>query len=222
MSLAYDVFHQQDHRENRDLSHPSVQALKIGIVEDPLYQREGSPHAIKVVEQVDKLLEEAGHAVERVKPPHPFDDFISLHRQAVAYEAAAYHGSTVQTNKTNIGDHFVELVESGMAMTKENYEKARRSLEEMKAETWKAFQPYDLLMAPPVPSSVPEGLDTTGPPNFTTPWTVLGGPLSVIPAALDSNGLPLAVMLAAAPGNDTELIQISKYVEWMKGEDYIG
>ncbi|MDQ0338357.1 Asp-tRNA(Asn)/Glu-tRNA(Gln) amidotransferase A subunit family amidase [Caldalkalibacillus uzonensis] len=217
VSLAYEVFHQHGHQEKMNLSHHSVKILKVGIVEDPLYQREGSPHAIKVVKQISKLFEEAGHAVERVTPPHPFDDFITLHRQVVAYEAAEYHGATVQTNKANIGHHFVELVESGMAITKESYEKARRLIEEMKADTWKAFQPYDVLISPPVPASAPKRLDTTGPPNFTTPWTVLGGPLSVIPVALDSNGLPLAVMLAAAPGNDTELIQISKYVERMKG-----
>lgn len=76
---------------------------------------------------------------------------------------------------------------------------------------------FDVLLVPPTDTAAPEGLDSTGNPKFTTPWTVFGGPLIVIPAELDSKGLPLSMMFASAPGTDLDLINKCIPIERIMG-----
>jgi aspartyl-tRNA(Asn)/glutamyl-tRNA(Gln) amidotransferase subunit A len=57
-----------------------------------------------------------------------------------------------------------------------------------------------------VPDIAPMGLSTTGDQTYLTPWTALGGPLVSLPAGHSPEGMPLGILLAAAPGRDDLLV----------------
>ncbi|HSU80602.1 MAG TPA: amidase family protein, partial [Candidatus Angelobacter sp.] len=111
---------------------------------------------------------------------------------------------------------FAELILEGEKIGQEQYEEAHKKITEAKEAMSDIFQRFDYLLTLPTDSAAPE-IETTGNPKFTTPWTVLGGPLVVIPVGLDRDGLPLAIMLAAAPGKDRELLQNSISLERILG-----
>ena len=78
---------------------------------------------------------------------------------------------------------------------------------EARAAFWRHFQQFDLLLSYPVPDIAPIGLSTTGDQTYLTPWTALGGPLVSLPAGRSHEGMPLGILLAAAPGHDGFLMQ---------------
>lgn len=186
--------------------------LRIGVVADPLYDR-AAPAVRSFQEAAARRLAAAGHALEPVRPPAPFAGLIEPHGTVMAYEAGAAHGRRIRTDGERIGPKFRELVEQGLRIGADRYEEARRALAAAAARAWEAFRGFDALLVPPVPAPAPAGLRSTGDPTFITPWTVFGGPLAVVPGALDEQGLPLAVMLAAPPGADVALIGAATRVE---------
>lgn len=187
------------------LPQPRLDPLRIGLVTDPLYER-AVPSVRVVLDDAARRLAEAGHLVARVVPPTPLAELTEVHATVMAYETAALHGAAVRARGDRMGARFREFVAQGQAIPADRYEAVRRAMVEAAATAWRTFADWDLLLAPPVPAPAPAGLGSTGDPTFITPWTLLGGPLAVVPVGADPAGLPLAIMLAAPPGADEALL----------------
>ncbi len=190
----------------RAAGRPAGGPLRIGVVADPLYDR-ATETVRAAMEAACARLATAGHRLAPASPPARFEDLIEIHGTVMAYETAAAHAATVRAAGDLIGPRLREFVERGLAITTGRYETARRAMDAASAAVWQAFGDYDALLAPPVAAPAPAGLASTGDPTFITPWTLLGGPLAVIPAGADATGLPVAVMVAGAPGADQALLE---------------
>ncbi len=190
--------------------------LRIGVVADPLY--DGATLQVRSLQETAvRALAGAGHTLAAVSSPVPFRQLVGTHRTIAAYEAAVHHAAAVAAAGETIGRSFREWVAEGSRISVDRYEEARRQAAAARAAVWKAFAGCDLLLAPPAPSSAPAGLHSTGDPSFVTPWTLLGGPLAVLPAALDEHGLPLALMIAGAPGADLALLAAAERLAGLFG-----
>ena len=87
------------------------------------------------------------------------------------------------------------------------------------------FDDYDLVMtpttaAPPPPAdiSINAGALRTfnqGSPYvcYTPTWNYVGQPAASIPAGFDSDGLPMAIQLAAPPHGETTIVSLAAQLE---------
>lgn len=179
-------------------------SCRVGVISDPIYL-EASVELHKVQEETIKRLEANHYNIKEVRPSCSFADIIECHQTVMAYEAAQHYATLVEEH--DIGGKFRSLVEEGNQIREKMYKHALDHINSAKDQMREVFDTFDVLMALPTDTSAPKGLDSTGNPRFTTPWTALGVPLVVIPAALDNEGLPLAMMFASAPGTDITLIK---------------
>jgi fatty acid amide hydrolase 2 len=90
---------------------------------------------------------------------------------------------------------------------------ARDRLDRTRDRLWESLRDFDALLLQPVPETAPRGLSSTGDQSYQTPWTAFHGPLAVVPGRFSDDGLPMAAMIAAAPGNDALAIGIASELE---------
>ena len=85
-------------------------------------------------------------------------------------------------------------------------------LDAARERVWTNTAPFDALIALATQGAAPSFTSGTGHQRKPTPWTVFGGPLVSAPWGSD-NGLPLAIMVAAAPGRDQSALAIAEHLE---------
>ncbi len=73
------------------------------------------------------------------------------------------------------------------------------------------FKDYDAILTPSAPGEAPEGLQSTGHPEFNRLWTFLGTPCVNLPVGLGPNGLPVGLQLVGARGKDRELLALADW-----------
>jgi Asp-tRNA(Asn)/Glu-tRNA(Gln) amidotransferase A subunit family amidase len=71
----------------------------------------------------------------------------------------------------------------------------------------------DLWVTPAATGPAPEGLQSTGDPNMSLPWTHAGMPALTLPAGRARNGLPLGMQLVARFGADEQLMAWAAHVQ---------
>ncbi len=188
------------------------QPCSVGIILDPLYQN-AAQSIITLQKNFLADFQRMNVKYEIVKPIVPFQEMILSHKKVMAFEAAQHYKELVQKNVAHFSFNFIQLINDGLNISKHEYQETVKELEKIKNEFWIANCHVDMFLTIPTATSAPKGLERTGDPSFTTPWTVLGGPLSVIPGGKDENGLPIALMLASAPGRDKKLIRLSRLAQ---------
>ena len=87
------------------------------------------------------------------------------------------------------------------------------------------FDDHDLVMTPttampPPPADISTDAGALrsfnqGSPYvcYTPTWNYVGQPAASIPVGFDSDGLPMAIQLAAAPSNETTIISLAAQIE---------
>lgn len=197
--------------ELTDIPHFSAQKFTIGMISDILYETASISIKQLQIKFTNDLL--ANHyQIEHIHPFEPFQLLIDCHKKIIAYEAAMNYQKIVQEHTPLLGNKFINLVNDGLNVSTSEYKEAQFIISEYRERFWKDAEHIDFFIIPPVPTTAP-GLETTGDPRFTIPWTVLGGPLAVIPKEVDDQGLPLAIMFASAPGTDKKLLHFGRQIE---------
>ncbi len=148
-----------------------------------------------------------------IEPPFDRDAVVAQHRRVMAGEAYAAHGAVYHAASDLLGPRIRELLQMGAGLSAAELNDARAWLADWRGNVWHALADCDAILTLPVPASAPEGFSTTGPAAYLIPWTALLGPLVVMPGGLDRHGLPLATMLAAAPGRDHALMALAERLE---------
>jgi aspartyl-tRNA(Asn)/glutamyl-tRNA(Gln) amidotransferase subunit A len=189
-----------------ELSTDNQSPYKIGKVMDPVYQ-EMSAGVRDGWDEFCNRLGGLGYVIEELESPYPFQELIDQHQIVMAYESGRNHADIVLRDTQYIGAKFLEFVQKGKEISEESYRKALNGISLAKSEIQFLYNKYDVLLTPPTDTVAPKGLESTGNPKFTTPWTTLGVPISTLPIGIDSNGLPLAVNLSSQAGNEVGLIK---------------
>lgn len=140
-------------------------------------------------------------------------------------EAGAYHGP----NLASFGDRFGADVRTGMVvgqlLSAEKYIECKRLMRTYRRSFAQAMQAFDVLLTPACPVTAPQvgtvELDIAGQAFpigdaltlFTSFFNLVGAPALVLPIALSSRGLPVAVQIVGAPGFDAKLFEIALAIE---------
>jgi len=68
-------------------------------------------------------------------------------------------------------------------------------------------------VTPGAMDTAPEGLQYTGDPGFTGPWTLADFPTLHLPSGKASNGMPVGLQICAPPMAEALLFQIGHHLE---------
>lgn len=99
---------------------------------------------------------------------------------------------------------------------------ALRSNDRVEAASRRVFQDLDILLTavtPQVPPAIPQlhrlgtigsQLKSTSAVSFTGYWNMAGNPAASVPVGLTDDGLPLAVQIVGAHGNDSLVLEVAR------------
>jgi len=121
------------------------------------------------------------------------------------YEGARFHQQRFSEHGDRLA-HLADLVREGLRLTVEQYDEARRYIEQCKTKFAAIYRATPVILVPAATGPAPLGLASTGDPRMNAPWTALGTPAISIPMPVQ-NGLPLGLQLTANQGQDARVLR---------------
>ena len=187
-------------------------APRIGIVSE-FFERNSSPDAWRAATRFADAVSSEGAFVETAAVNADFGEMLRAHRVLMTTEAADVHRDWFPARADEYSPNVRQVIEDGLSASAADYLNAKRVQREFSAALADALEPFDVLLTPAAPSAAPRDLSGTGDPMFQTPFTFAGLPAASLPAALDENGMPLAVQLAARRWDEKRLLQTAALAE---------
>jgi aspartyl-tRNA(Asn)/glutamyl-tRNA(Gln) amidotransferase subunit A len=145
-------------------------------------------------------------------------------RTLASWESYQVHKPYVEKSAEVYQPETLRRIRSGEKITAEAAQAAKGKLQEVRAKAAEIFKDIDVMLTPTVPV-LPAKIDEllAEPDRLrqrellmlrnTRPFNVLGVPAISIPWDLSPEGLPVGIQLAAAPGQDFELLAIAEEFE---------
>ncbi|MEZ4541610.1 MAG: amidase [Chloroflexota bacterium] len=185
-------------------------AAVLGIPEGPYMERasdEGLGHFRAVV----RRLEAAGCVVRPVPAMPNYDDIHRRHNALVAYEAARTHAAWFKLYHAAYHPKTVELILRGQAIDDKEYRNALDGRERLRdeLETLMTRHGIDLWICPAAVGPALRGLESTGDPVMSLPWTHAGMPALSLPAGTDAAGWPMGLQVVGRFGEDEEMLALA-------------
>ena len=187
-------------------------APRIGVVSE-FFEPNSAPEAWSAVTRFADLMESEGASVETAAIGADFSEMLRAHRVLMTTEAADVHRDWFAARADEYSPNVRQVIEDGLSASATDYLSAKRVQREFAAAVSAALEAFDVLLTPSTPSAAPRDLSGTGDPMFQTPFTFGGFPAISLPAALDANGMPLAIQLAAKRWDDRRLLQTAARAE---------
>ncbi len=129
------------------------------------------------------------------------------------YEGARFHEQRFKEYGSRL-EHIADLVRDGLKISVEQYDEARRYIDECKTRVSELYKATPVILVPAAMGPAPLGLSSTGDPRMNAPWTAMGTSAITIPMPV-ANGLPLGLQLTAEHGQDASVIRTAMRVEGM-------
>lgn len=186
----------------------------LGIPEGP-YLGQMPPEYLQAFEEQVKALSGEGFLVRRVPALTDIEDISFRHRRMVAAEMALEHRQWFQEYRALYRPKTAQLILEGLDVEEGDLESARAGRLKLRQEIQSAMDSkgIDLWVTPAALGPAPEGLDSTGSPAMSLPWTHAGMPALSLPAGAASNGLPLGLQFVARYMDDERLAAWSAPLE---------
>ncbi len=168
-----------------------------------------TPNGLAHFHAICQTPEDAGDEVRSVAVLGGFAGVRRRHNFAVAAEAALEHTrhGWYPRYAGLYQEKPAELIRSGPEIDDER-QKATAGREKPRDELMTLMDEHrlDLWISPSAPGAAPAGLESTGSPVMSLPWTPSGLPTVYVPAGTNQAGLPLGLQLAGRFGADEALL----------------
>lgn len=135
-----------------------------------------------------------------------------VHKELIGAEFYANHKAIYTKYSRLYSQHSKELIKTGRAI-KESAIFADKAIQKAYQDSIDEImrrEGIDLWISPSTTTPAPKGIEYTGNPLMSLPWTFLGLPSISIPTGRASNGLPLGMQLVAGFGKDEALMQYAR------------
>jgi amidase len=186
--------------------------LRISLFRGPHWQ-EGSLEMRDVCNRAVNGLKSAGAQTGELACPEVFKLLTAAQKTVMGYEVAHARIFEYSRYEDQLSLQFKQLVESGLAVSRSDYESACTTRDRAARILEMMFIDTDIILTPAAPGEAPLGLDATGDPLFSRGWNLLKVPCISIPYGKGPNGLPLSVQLVARLGADDDLLAAAKWVD---------
>jgi aspartyl-tRNA(Asn)/glutamyl-tRNA(Gln) amidotransferase subunit A len=164
-----------------------------------------------------ELLTRAGAAVTEVKLPASFATIAAAGLAVLEAEAAAYHQRDFAAHAAEYGPGIGAAVQAGLAASATAYVHANRARLAFRDDVMPILAAHHALLVPTAPAPAPAGLGSTGDASLCAPWSSIGVPAISLPSGLAPSGLPYAVQLVAAGGQEATLLDTAQWCEDVLG-----
>jgi aspartyl-tRNA(Asn)/glutamyl-tRNA(Gln) amidotransferase subunit A len=181
-----------------------------------LLARCDSEVAAQIQAAVDRFAR-AGASVVELKLPGSFAEVHAAGLAVLEAEAAAFHEESFQAHAAEYGPEIRALVETGLAQPAVRYIRANRARLRFREEVLPLLAEVDALVAPSAPGPAPAGLGSTGDGSLCAPWSYAGVPAVTLPSGLARSGLPHALQLVGAAGQEGRLLGTAQWCEDVLG-----
>lgn len=170
--------------------------------------------AVQALERAKAVL--GAHRVELVDVEVlPAKDMIALgesNRIIMSHEMSRFY-EKLYRNKAPLGDLTVAMIEFGLQITPEQCQAEREHAERCRQLFAQATKGLNAVLTLASPGEAPLKQNGTGSPMFNRTWTSIGVPCLGLPFGKGDQGLPLAVQLVAAEGQDHQLLALGGKIE---------
>ena len=207
----------------------SIGGIRIGVLGDYFTARL-EPDVAALVGAAQERLAAAGAVIEEVALAHA-ETIAPVYLTIVLAEAAAYHGETLDTVPDRYSPGVRQRLEAGRYVLAEDYLRALRGRDVLRAIVDGALGAYDVLLAPTLPIEAPVigtlsvTIDGVAEPvrnlmlRLTQPFNVTGHPAISIPCGTTKAGLPAGLQLVGRHGLTPELLGVALACEpYIRGE----
>jgi amidase len=191
---------------------PPPAAPRIGLCRTPAWD-EAEPATHTLIERTAARLAAAGAKVSEVSFAPQFVDILQHHRRIFSFEAARNYAFEYAQHHEQVSQVLREtLLAPGRELPLAAYVEALETAEAFRRQLDDIFSDVDILLTPSAPGEAPEGLGTTGGPNFNSIWTLAWTPCVTLPAGTGPMGLPLGVQLVGKRFADEALFDAAAWV----------
>jgi Asp-tRNA(Asn)/Glu-tRNA(Gln) amidotransferase A subunit family amidase len=179
----------------------------LGIPEGP-YLESASREAQDHFTQTCKNLDEHGYQLRSVSALGDLDEIVDTHYTIVAAEAARFHHPWFARYGNRYHEKTRELINRGSTVSDEELSGLRPSLLRLRHQLSESMEQaeIDLWLSPAATGPAPLGLETTGDPIMSLPWTHAGLPTLALPSGLGTSGLPIGLQVTAGWWQDEALL----------------
>ncbi len=160
----------------------------------------------------DELVEFLGDRVEPLDLDEQLTPTYAWHQTIMEADLAISFRREFQRGTEVMSPTLRQMIERGLACPAVDYNLAMQQLPGLHETMEELLLEYDAILTPAAPGEAPQGLQSTGDPCFSTPWTLLGMPAVSLPLLQGSNALPIGVQLVAARGDDARLLRTANWL----------
>lgn len=154
------------------------------------------------------------YRVRSIEVMPDFDKIVARHHRLVAAEAAQVHADWFPEFRDLYAPQTAELIERGQKVTPSQLSRDKAGRKRLRNQLCDLMEErgIDLWLSPAAQGPAPHGLDSTGSPVMSIPWTQAGLPTLSIPAGKSKSGLPMGLQITGRWWDDAELIEWSKEI----------
>jgi Asp-tRNA(Asn)/Glu-tRNA(Gln) amidotransferase A subunit family amidase len=189
-----------------------VELLPVLGVPEGAYLQQASPEGLQAFDEQLQRLEQAGYTVRKAAALDNIAEIIQYHRALMAGEVAQVHQAWFAHHESLYRPRTAEMIRMGQQVEDEALKGAREMQKGLRAELEAAMASagIDLWVCPAATGAAPEGLDSTGDPAMSFPWTFARLPTVAFPAGYSASRLPLGLQCVGAFGRDEQLLAWAK------------
>jgi Asp-tRNA(Asn)/Glu-tRNA(Gln) amidotransferase A subunit family amidase len=160
----------------------------------------------------EELAEVLGDRCERFELGEAALAINRAHATVMQAEMAWSLQAEYQRGRARMSDRLIALIETGMAVSALDYQRACHEAEGHARDIDDLFSSCDVLMLPAAPGSAPAGLSSTGDPVFCSLGSLLGLPAISLPLLVDDAGMPMGVQLLGRHRQDARLLRAANWL----------
>lgn len=190
------------------------------LVVDDAFTRRADRESHDALTALVATLRDAG---VRIEPVALFDDIeviAAAHQAMIARDFAEVHATWFYAAGDRYHERSAGLVDLGRRVGDDERERARAGRADVRERIEALLHAHRAVafLAPGAVGAAPRGLDATGDPIMSLPWTYAGVPTATVPlwameGGRSGEGLPLAVQVAMPFGADRPLIDLAIAIE---------
>ena len=185
---------------------------RLGYIRE-FFEAETSPEVLENLASVREKFLDAGAEIIEITFPPSFAFVGSCWNIIKQAELFAYHRHLFEAYGDDYPPKLKVRLEKGASISGHEYVEHLRYRILFQREMSERMADVDAVLMPVASTTAPRGLSSTGSSIFSQPWSIAGFPAMSLPTALDANGLPFGVQLAAQPYGEESLLKVAAWCE---------
>mgnify|MGYP000451121693 CR=1 FL=1 len=206
IELVHDALLRRPHRPRPVPPQPPV----VGLCRTWMWDK-AQPETREAVEDAAARIRDAGGRVQEIELPEELEWLGGVRGVINAWERAAVMADEWRRHREEISSQLQDTIQQGLDLSYAEYTDAMYLMESCRIKVTGAFAGCDVLLTPAVDGEAPEGLDSTGSPQFQALWTMLQTPTMTLPSSKGPHGMPVGIQLVAPYRQDDRLFSIARW-----------